>query len=126
MVSRCIATNANGQPCSAQPVRPSGYCVWHEPGLEAERQAARRRGGESRSNRVRAGRRYAAAVLSLRQVQGMLSVVLEDVIAGDVEPGIATAAAGVARAIASVAQVGDIEERLAELEQRAGVETRSA
>ena len=125
MDGKCSATNKSGAPCSAQAWR-DGICRWHHPALEGERQAARRRGGESRSNRVRAGRRYAAAVLSLRAVQGMLSAVLEDVIAGEVEPGIATAAATVGRAIASVAQVGDLEQRLLDLEQRAGVETRSA
>jgi len=119
MVRRCKATNANGQPCSAQPVRASGLCVWHCPDSAAQLTEGRRRGGVARSNAQRARKKYAGAALSLRSVQGLLSTVLQDVIDGTTEPGIATAAATVGRAIASVAQVGDLETRLAELEERA-------
>ena len=122
MVARCKATNAAGAPCSAQPVRPSGWCSWHDPQLVAQRDGWRRRGGEQRSNKARALRRLSDDLLSLRDVQGVLSRLLVDVTEGRAETGVATAAASVARAIASVAQVGDLEERIRELEAAAGVQ----
>ena len=120
-------TATAGAPCSAQPVRKTGFCYWHDPSREPERQANRRKGGAARSNRARLRKQYAAEVLTLREVQGLLSKLLKDVTEGRVEPGVASAGASVARAIASVAQVGDMEERLAELEAAAGIgEGRSA
>ncbi len=123
---RCNGTNSAGGPCSAKPVRPDGFCYWHSPALEAERQENRRKGGSARSNVARARRKYAGEAMTMREVQGLLSTALREVLAGETEPGIGAAAATLGRAIAAVAQVGDLEERLAELEQRAGVETRSA
>ena len=127
MVARCKATTTAGDPCSAQPVRESGWCYWHDPAREGERRANRRKGGEARSNRARLRKHYAGEVLTLREVQGLLSKLLKDVTEGRTEPGVASAGASVARAIAAVAQVGDMEERLTELERAAGIgEGRSA
>jgi len=65
-----------------------------------------------------------AESLTLPEVQGLLSVALKGVLAGRIEPGIANASANVARAIAAVAQVGELEERLRELEAAAGLSDR--
>jgi hypothetical protein len=43
------------------------------------------------------------------------------VIAGVMEPGVATAAGSVARAMVAVKQAGELEERLTALEERAGL-----
>ena len=59
MVRRCAAKTVSGSPCSATPVRPSGYCYWHDPDLAAERDEARRRGGRARSNQARARKQLA-------------------------------------------------------------------
>ena len=123
--AKCSATNNDGGPCNAQGWR-DGLCRWNHPALEAERAEGRRRGGSQSSNRARARKQYAGEVLTLREVQGLLSKTLKDVIEGSVETGVATAAASVARAIAAVAQVGDLEERIAELEAAAGVQRRQA
>ena len=121
MVARCKATTTAGVTCSAQPVRESGFCFWHDPGREAERRANRRKGGEARSNRARLRKQYAAEVLTLREVQGFLSKLLKDVTEGRTEPGVASAGASVARAIAAVSQAVDLEERLVDLERAAGL-----
>ena len=112
---RCRGATASGSPCLARPVRPDGFCWWHSPAAGAQRDAARKRGGADKSNAARARRRYAGEPMTLREVRGVLSAVLKDVVAGEVEPGVATAAASVARAIAAVAQAGDLgllQERL--------------
>jgi len=124
MAERCTGTNRDGTPCSAAPRPGRARCMWHDEALAGERARWRKKGGENKSNRARAKRRFAGGALSLREVQGLLCGVLLDVIDGTTEPGIATAAATVGRAIASVAQVGDLEQRIAELEERAGVADR--
>ncbi len=126
MDRQCKGANAAGQPCDAKPVRPSGWCYWHDPALEAERIEGRRKGGAARSNRARAKKRLPAESLTLQEVQGLLSVALKGVLAGRIEPGIANASANVARAIAAVAQAGEIEERITALEAAAQIGGKSA
>jgi hypothetical protein len=46
---------------------------------------------------------------------------LRDLLAGTLDPPVANAAANVARAFAAIAQAGEMEERLRELEARAGL-----
>ena len=53
MVERCKATNANGSPCGAQ-AQGNGLCRWHDPVRAAEMVEARRKGGQAKSNKVRA------------------------------------------------------------------------
>ncbi len=62
-----------------------------------------------------------AATLALSEVDALLCLALKGVLAGKIEPGIATSAATVAKAITSVRSSSDLEERLAALEQRAGL-----
>ncbi|MDP9357795.1 MAG: hypothetical protein M3R02_21405 [Chloroflexota bacterium] len=126
MDRQCKGANAAGQPCDAKPVRPSGWCYWHDLALEAERTEGRRKGGAARSNRARAKKRLPAESLTLQEVQGLLSVALKGVLAGRIEPGIANASANVARAIAAVAQAGEIEERITALEAAAQIGGKSA
>ena len=124
MHGRCTGTNRDGSPCSGQarPGRP--WCSWHDPQLDDQRAAWRQKGGTARSNKARARKQLPAESLTLPEVQGLLSVALKGLLAGRIEPGIANASANVARAIAAVAQVGELEERLRELEAAAGVRDR--
>ncbi|MBA2278315.1 MAG: hypothetical protein H0W06_11185 [Chloroflexia bacterium] len=57
------------------------------------------------------------------EVSGLLSVALKKVAAGDMEPGVGNALATIARALVSVEQAGALEERVADLEARAGLGT---
>ena len=120
MATGCRAMNQAGAPCSAQAL-PSGWCHWHDPALAADRAVWSRKGGEARSNRRRALAKLPDELMSLRSVQALLCGVLRDVTAGQMEAGVANASASVARAIAAVAQAGDMEDRVAELERAAGI-----
>ena len=122
MATGCRAMNQAGAPCSAQAL-PSGWCRWHDPALAADRAVWSRKGGEARSNRRRALAKLPDDLMSLRSVQALLCGVLRDVTAGRIEAGVANASASVARAIAAVAQAGDMEDRVAELERAAGLGT---
>lgn len=121
MVNECMGRNANGHACSAQPVRPSGYCYWHDPQTAQERAEGRRRGGKNRSNRARAQK--ATDGMDLHEIDLLLGVAFKKAILGTISPGAATAAATVARAMLAVREHGTlerIEERLADLERIAG------
>ncbi len=115
MVDRCLGRNRDGSPCSAQP-RAGGYCLWHDPAGAADRAEWRRRGGQGRSHLSRAGKR---APKTHRDVQEALLRAMAGVEAGELEPARATALATLARAFLAVAEAGELEARLTELERRA-------
>jgi len=121
MDRNCSATTKAGAPCSG-PVLPGRDLCWaHDPALNQRRAEGQRRGGEARSNQARARRKFAAAALGSDQVLGLLSVALRDVIDGKLEPGIASAAANLGRAIVAVRGATELEARLAALEAAAGI-----
>jgi hypothetical protein len=62
--------------------------------------------------------------LSPVEIQGLLSKALRDVLAGNLEPGIANAAAGLSRALVTIREATTLEERISALEQAAGIHTR--
>jgi len=113
--------NKGGEPCSAAAWR-DGQCRWHHPDLEAERTEGRRRGGEHRSNRARAKKGMVDAALTAAELQGCVSAALKGVLAGKIEPGVGNAVANLARAAVAVREATELEERLTELEARAGVD----
>jgi hypothetical protein len=89
--------------------------------LAAERDAGRRKGGVERSNQSRARKQYANGALAPIEVQGLIGLTLRAVMAGQMTPGQGTAVAALARAAMSVREASETEERLAELEIRAGI-----
>ncbi len=119
MEQMCIATTKEGRPCSAGPVRPSGYCYWHDPALLEQRLTDRQRGGAARSNAARAKRQLPDAVLTPAEMQGFIGLALRGVLAGRIEPGVANAVATLARAAVAVREATEIETRLAALEAAA-------
>ncbi len=115
MDRRCRGANAAGQRCDAKPVRPSGWCYWHDPALETERTEGRRQGGKSRSNQARARKQLPTNTMTMQEIQGLLGLTFKGVIAGRIEPGVGTAAASIAKAMVAVAGVAEIEGQIAEL-----------
>jgi hypothetical protein len=125
MATRCLATTKDGNPCAAKPWR-GDYCRWHSPQLAAQRREWSRRGGASRSNKARARKGLAGEALTMPEVSGLLSRALRKVEAGTMEPGVATAMATLARALVATQEAGVVEERLAALEERLGVQRKGA
>jgi len=120
MDSKCKAPNRTGKPCSATHFK-DGYCRWHHPDLEAQRAAERAAGGQARSNRARARKQLADAVMSITDLDGMLCRALVQVASGRMEPGIGTSMAGIAKTIVGIRATGELERRLEELERAAGI-----
>src|SRR5215207_5522797 len=118
-VGKCSATNKDGRACSALAWR-DGQCRWHHPELEAQRTEGRRKGGRSRSNQARAAKRLPDGLLTIDELRGVLGTALKAVISGELEPGVGTAAASIARVYLlanEAAAVERIETRLDELER---------
>ena len=119
MVTKCKSQNADGNPCGATLYRQSEWCYWHHPDLEERRKESRAKGGKNRSNERRAKkelRNYADA-----ELVAILSTVLGGLLQGKYEPGVATAAATVARTITQIRTSTELEARIQELEKAAGV-----
>jgi hypothetical protein len=121
MPDRCLGTTKDGKPCGAKPLPGSELCPWHDPAWAERRKEWSTRGGKGKSNEARARKRLAGDVRDMTDVKARLMIALAKVEAGELEPGPANAMANLARAIATIVQVGELEDRLRELETRAGV-----
>ena len=118
MDTKCSAANKDGSPCNARPWR-EGLCRWHHPDSQATIAAGRRKGGQAKSNKARA-RKAIPDGLSNDELGRWLSLAFRKVLTGGMEPGVATAAATVAKAILTVNEAGVLErfeERLSQLER---------
>jgi hypothetical protein len=121
MVEKCQGTTQSGKPCNAQARPGRTRCPWHDEELSSQRRAWSERGGKAKSNRARAQKQISGGVMTPLELRGVLGVVLTDVIAGKLEPGVGNAAANIARAMVSIQETQELEERLSALEERAGL-----
>ena len=121
MASQCQGTNRNGAPYSAHVYGGEVWCRWHDPDRAEDRAEWSRKGGQARSNRARAKRRLADQVMSIDDLDALLCSALTKVSEGELEPGIGTAMATIAKTITTIRTTGDLERRLEELERSAGI-----
>jgi hypothetical protein len=119
MDTQCKALNKASEPCGGTHYR-DGWCYWHHPDLEPQRLSQRIAGGKAKANSARARKRILAAGMELPEVDAALCQALTDVLAGELEPNIGTAAATIAKAITSVRQAGELEKRVIALEAQKG------
>jgi hypothetical protein len=123
MANQCAATTQAGKPCAATPRPGRTLCAWHSPDFAEQRRTWSAKGGANKSNKARASRDLADAGLTMPEVGGLLSGALKKVADGTMEPGVGTALATLARAIVAVQEAGALEDRLSQLEVRAGLGT---
>ncbi len=109
----CAGARQDGRPCTARVLGTGAYCFTHDPARQADRQAARARGGRNRGNARRAGKLVPSA---LRPVLDTLLAAVDEVRDGGLTTQQAGALAALAGAIVRVYQAGTLEERLAALE----------
>jgi hypothetical protein len=122
MDTNCKSPNRTGGPCGAQHYK-DGWCRWHHPDLEVQRQAARAAGGAARSNKARARKQLSDAVMSISDLDALLCVALKQVASGRMGPNVGGAMAGIAKTIVAIRTASDLEKRIEALEQQAGVGT---
>ncbi|MDO8674303.1 MAG: hypothetical protein Q7O66_23080 [Dehalococcoidia bacterium] len=109
---RCTATRKDGKPCGAFALS-SGLCYGHDPARQADREAARARGGRNSST---AARLRGAIPARLLPIYDKLELALNEVHTGALDTRRATAMAALARALVAVLQAGELEDRLRQLE----------
>lgn len=123
-VVTCRGVTRDGKPCGAKPRPGTDLCPWHSADLAERRREWSRRGGINSSNRARARKRIPDGALTTAETLGLLGIVFKGVIAVRVEPGVGTACATIARAMNDLVKTTEIEERIRELEQAAGIANR--
>ena len=116
MVGKCASLTRDGKPCSASPRPGSDYCPWHDPSLSKRRAEWSAKGGSGRSNKARSAKTLPAELMSSDEIAAWLTIQFRKLITGQIEPGIATASATVAKAIAEIQRGAQIEERLTAIE----------
>jgi hypothetical protein len=123
MASQCQATNQAGKPCSAQHWR-DGWCRWHHPDLAEERRIWSAKGGAGCSNRNRAKKQLPDEPMTTEELQAYLTLTFKATLSGKLAPNIANALGNLARSMAEIRKTSELETRLSELEQAAGISDR--
>jgi hypothetical protein len=116
---QCAAITRGGSRCGSAVLAGSRYCWTHDPAAADRRREASKKGGQARSNKARALKQIPPA-MSAEDLAGWLSLLFTSVMTGRIEPKIGTACAAIARTLHEVKHATELEERIAELEQRAG------
>ena len=117
---RCSATNRSGAPCSGTARPGSDRCAWHDPAMQERIAAGRAKGGRAKSNVARATRALPSEPMTAAEIHAWLGIVFRATIDGKMAPGVAVAVATVAKAMAQVAEVGHLEDEIAELRSLIG------
>ncbi len=91
------------------------WCFAHDPDRAAQRTEARQRGGR---NKATARRLRGMLPERLAPIFDQLEAALPAVLAGNLDPKAATAAAHIARALVAVLTAGEMEARVRALEER--------
>jgi hypothetical protein len=112
----CQGTTRQGSPCNALARSGSVWCPWHDPDLAEDRTTWRRQGGREKSNIRRAAKRIPE---DLQDVKWALLRAVEGVEAGTLEPARAQALASLTRALVTLYEVSEFEQRLGDLEAQA-------
>ncbi len=120
----CAATRANGQPCGGYAIGRGDYCFAHAPDQTAQRDAARRRGGQA--GRMAVLPESDVPVRSLQDVVALVEETINDVRAGRVDVRVANAVGYLANVALKAIEQADIETRLEALEAVLGPERQRA
>ncbi len=123
MPTHCLGRNRDDTPCSAWVQPGRSYCQWHDPALAEERRRWSAKGGANRSNRARARRELATDAVTLRDAAAIMGRLLRRLENGEAEPGVVSAAAAGVRALVALETATNLENRIAELEARLGVQS---
>jgi hypothetical protein len=119
---RCSYAKADGQPCRMAPLHDRPYCFSHDPERAEEAAEARRLGGLRRRKEGTITVAYDLPGLdSVAGIRRLLEIVVTDGLS--LENGIARQRVLISTAVAAMnlLKVGEIEDRIATLEQAVGV-----
>ncbi len=112
---QCSGTRRSGEPCNAAALPGRSLCWAHDPELRGKAAEARKAGGRNSSAAARAARRVPKDMADLVE---RLLLAVDEVHRGDLDTKRATAMAALGRAIVTVYEAGELQQRLTELEAR--------
>ena len=120
---RCNAITKAGTPCKGRLLPGRSYCMAHDPDHADLRAEGQRKGGEARANARRAAKQWAAIgeQVSASDLPAILKACMFSAKAGAMEPAQASAITGLAKVAVSISNEMELEQRLARLEERAGI-----
>lgn len=122
MRRQCAAHLASGAPCRAAPLHDSEFCRMHSPEHAREVQEARRLGGLRRKRESTISTAYQFESLnSVEGIRRIVEVAVLDTLAMENSIARARTLAYLAQVALHTLEVGDLESRIAALEQLAGV-----
>ena len=120
---QCTATTKSGDRCRAPALPNDDQCFTHSPAVAAKRDARNRRGGRNKDNAARAAKQWVAIGhdLEAAEVPALLRGLMAEVVAGRVQPSVATAVATLAKTSIKLSRDLEIEQRLNALQERVGI-----
>lgn len=117
----CAALTAGGKACRMRPLLGSDYCFTHAPERAAERARTRKLGGRRRRRVSAEGVPERVPLATVGDAQALLERAARDALMLDLSPDrCRVLVAAVGRAL-DVFKVGEVETRLAALEEQLGV-----
>ena len=122
MDMKCSAITNDGKSCKGKPIQGSEWCFSHHPELAEKRRQGQQRGGEGKRTDARARKQFRSASLDPADIHGLLSSALVKVSEAQMHPATGTALATMAKALVAIEESSMLQQRLEELERRAGIE----
>ena len=116
--SNCSAITTGGQQCGAARLRESAFCLWHDPEHADVVAEARRVGGGRRRKEATISVAYDFEGLgSVPQIRRLVEVAVIDTLSLENSVSRSRALTYLAHTAAQLLEAGDLEERLARIEQ---------
>ena len=121
---QCTAKTAKGHPCRAA-AGDTGFCFWHDPERTGERRAAQAKGGKMRHGRhlVTLGGSDPVTIRTVGDVVTLLERAVNDVLGLENSIARARCLGYLGGVIVKALEMGELEERLAEIERILGERT---
>lgn len=114
--SPCAATAQHGGRCGSWALPGSAYCVAHDPARARDQRAARAKGGAAAS-KLRAIRGQRARLDTPASLAGFLAGLVHRIVEGELTPDVGRVAIYGLATLRQVLETGELEKRLAALEQ---------
>ena len=117
MANRCAALASGGVPCRQAPLTGRDHCYWHDPDNAEEAQEARRLGGlRRRRERTVAGAYEFDGLATAEQIRRLVEIAVVDTLGLENSVARARTLAYLAQTAAKLLEIGDLEDRLHEVE----------
>ena len=114
----CSAITKAGQPCAAPPLREGRFCAAHDPEFADTMQQARVLGGQRRRKEVAVGGAFDFEGLgTVPQIRRLVEVAVIDTLSLENSVSRSRALAYLAHTAQQLLQAGELESRLARIEQ---------